>query len=195
VFEIVARAAVPRIASELRRVSESWLADKNTAEKGFSLGAFSEEYMAHFDCAVIRAQGVIVAFANLWPAPAGGELSIDLMRYDQAAPKAVMDALFAQLMLWGAENGYEWFQLGMAPLAGLEARALAPLWHKMGNLVYAHGENFYNFEGLRSYKEKFEPQWQPRYLACPGGWWNLSIALLDTSRLISGGVSGILTKK
>lgn len=82
----------------------------------------------------------------------------------------------------------------MAPLSGLEQRPLAPLWHKLGNLIFTHGENFYNFEGLRHYKEKFNPEWQPRYIACPGGWWQLPRALLDASRLISGGVGGILGK-
>ena len=194
-FSIAGRAEVPAILPELRRVSDSWLAEKSTAEKGFSLGSFSEDYIANFDCAVVRVNEVIVAFANLWTAPAAGELSIDLMRYDRQAPKGVMDYLFVELMLWGAANGYQSFNLGMAPLAGLEKRSLAPLWHKVGHLIFTHGENFYNFEGLRAYKDKFDPQWRPRYLACPNGWWHLPTALLDASRLISGGVTGILGKK
>lgn len=194
-FEVVPRAALASIMTDLRRVSDSWLADKSTAEKGFSLGSFSEDYIANFDCAVVRVNDMIVAFTNLWPAPASGELSVDLMRHDQQAPKGIMDYLFVELMLWGAANGYQSFNLGMAPLAGLEERPLAPLWHKVGHLIFTHAENFYNFEGLRSYKEKFDPDWQPRYLACPGGWWQLPGALVDASRLISGGVTGILGKQ
>ena len=89
-FEIVGRAAVPAILPELRAVSDAWLADKNTAEKRFSLGFFDERYLAHFDVGVVRHQGAVVAFANLWR---GGstELSVDLMRYNDAAPKGVMD--------------------------------------------------------------------------------------------------------
>jgi phosphatidylglycerol lysyltransferase len=194
VFQIVSRNDIGLVMADLRRVSDSWLADKSTTEKKFSLGYFSEDYLANFDCAVVRVANSIVAFANLWQAPSGGELSVDLMRYDQHAPKGVMDYLFVELMLWGTANNFRTFNLGMAPLSGLEQRPLAPLWHKIGHLVFTHGENFYNFEGLRNYKEKFNPQWQPRYLACPGGWLNLPRALLDTSRLISGGVSGILRK-
>jgi phosphatidylglycerol lysyltransferase len=193
-FSFVPQAEVPKISDALRRVSDSWLGEKSTAEKGFSLGAFSERYIENFDCAVVRMNGDIVAFANIWPARANGELSIDLMRYDLRAPKGIMDYLFVETMLWGTANGYRWFGLGMAPLAGLEQRPLAPLWHKLGNLIFHHAENFYNFEGLRKYKEKFDPQWQPRYLACPGGWLNLSAALFDSSRLISGGAAAILRK-
>ncbi len=78
-----------------------------------------------------------------------------------------MDFLFVELMLWGRAQGYRWFNLGMAPLSGLEAHRLAPAWHKVGRFIYRHGEDFYNFEGLRQYKEKFFPEWRPRYLAAP----------------------------
>ena len=135
-----------------------------------------------------------MAFANLWPTAATGELSVDLMRYDENAPKGIMDYLFVELMLWGAANGYQSFSLGMAPLSGMEQRALAPLWHKVGHLVFTHGESFYNFEGLRQYKEKFDPNWEPRYMACPAGLLSLPLALLDVSRLISGGMTKILGK-
>jgi phosphatidylglycerol lysyltransferase len=64
----------------------------------------------------------------------------------------------------------------------------------MGNLIFSHGESFYNFEGLRNYKQKFAPEWHPRYLACAGGWWALPVALLDASRLISGGMTHLLKK-
>lgn len=193
-FTVIPRAKVSSIVAELRGVSDSWLQDKSAAEKGFSLGAFSEQYIVNFDVAIVRVDNKIVAFANLWPAPAGGELSIDLMRYDEGAPKGIMDYLFVELMLWGREQGYQWFSLGMAPLSGLEQRALAPLWHKLGHLVFEHGESFYNFEGLRNYKEKFEPEWRSRYIACEGGVLSLPRALVDTSRLISGGVTRLLSK-
>jgi phosphatidylglycerol lysyltransferase len=44
----------------------------------------------------------------------------------------------------------------------------------------------YNFQGLRAYKEKFNPVWQPRYLAYPGGL-RLPRVLADVSALIAGG--------
>jgi phosphatidylglycerol lysyltransferase len=193
-FEVIPRADVPSIMEELRAISDRWLDDKSTGEKGFSLGSFSDEYMENFDCAVVKVGDKIVAFANLWPAAAGGEISIDLMRYDENAPKGTMDFLFTELLLWGSSHGYQWFNLGMAPLSGLEQRRFAPRWHRLGSLIYSHGESLYNFEGLRSYKEKFSPQWESRYLACPAGWVNLSLALVDASSLISGGVAKTLRR-
>ena len=193
-FEVVPREALASHFANLRRVSDTWLGERATAEKSFSLGAFDERYLANFDCALVRANGEVVAFANLWPAPAGGELSVDLMRYTAAAPKQVMDYLFIELMLWGKAQGYQWFSMGMAPLAGLEQHALATIWHKIGNLIFRYGEGFYNFEGLRHYKTKFHPVWRPRYLACPGGGLTLPRVLLDVAKLISGGIRQVFAK-
>ncbi len=192
-FEVVPRANVGAIMPELRAISTAWLGAKNTAEKRFSLGYFDERYLANFDVAVVRRAGVIVAFANILRAGADTELSVDLMRYNESAPKGVMDFLLVECMLWGKALHYQWFSLGMAPLSGLEEHALAPTWHKLGRMVQRYGEQFYPFEGLRKYKEKFLPVWRPRYLAAPGGLGTAG-ALLDVTSLISGGVSKVLTK-
>ena len=192
-FEVVPPEAVPALLPRLRQISDAWLEDKATAEKGFSLGSFSERYIAEFPVAIVRAEGDVVAFANLWPTATREELSVDLMRFGPDAPRGTMDYLFIKLMLWGRVEGYRWFNLGMAPLSGLENRALAPLWHRMGSFLFRHGESFYNFEGLRRYKEKFDPVWEPRYLASPGGL-HLPRVLLDVSTLISGGLKELISK-
>jgi phosphatidylglycerol lysyltransferase len=192
-FEVLAPAQVPPLLPRLRAISDAWLADKATAEKGFSLGAFGAAYLGEFPLAVIRAEGEVVAFANLWPTANREELSVDLMRFMPDAPRGSMDFLFIELMLWGRAGGYRWFNLGMAPLSGLENRALAPLWHRMGSFLARHGESFYNFDGLRRYKDKFDPVWEPRYLAAPGGL-ALPRVLLDVSTLISGGLKELVSK-
>jgi phosphatidylglycerol lysyltransferase len=192
-FQVVPAAGVAPLLPRLREVSDAWLADKATAEKSFSLGSFSERYMEEFPVAVVRSEGEIVAFANLWTTDAHEELSVDLMRFSPDAPRGAMDYLFIELMLWGRAQGYRWFNLGMAPLAGLENRALAPLWHRLGSFLYLHGESFYNSDGLRRFKSKFDPVWEPRYLASPGGL-RLPRVLLDVSTLISGGFKELITK-
>ncbi len=192
-LEVFPADRVAELLPELRRISDSWLAARSTREKGFSLGRFDESYLLNFPLAVVRQQGEIVAFANLWTGADHGELSIDLMRHSSKAPSGTMDFLFVSLMLWGKEAGYRCFDLGMAPLSGLENRPFAPLWNRIGAVLFQHGEQFYNFEGLRSYKEKFNPLWEPRYLACPGGL-ALPRILLNVAALISGGIKGVIAK-
>jgi len=192
-FAILEPEEAAPLLPELRDISDAWLADKGTREKGFSLGRFDPAYIRRFPIAVVRRGMRIVAFANVWRAGANAELSPDLMRYRPDAPEGVMEYLFIELMLWGAAQRYTWFNLGMAPLSGMEQRALAPLWNRFSALVFRHGEHFYNFQGLRQYKEKFDPEWSPRYLAAPGGL-ALPRVLADVATLISGGLTGVLAK-
>ena len=168
-FEIVSVEQVPSIIPRLGEISDAWLAEKNSSEKGFSLGFFDEEYLSRYPCVVIRQEERIIAFANVWLGANCFEFSIDLMRYEKSSLNGLMDYLFMELFLWGKANGYQWFNMGMAPLSGIASRPLAPMWNKAIGLLYHHGEHFYGFEGLRHYKDKFDPVWHPKYIASPGG--------------------------
>jgi phosphatidylglycerol lysyltransferase len=97
-------------------------------------------------------------------------------------------------MVWGKAHGYQRFSLGVAPLSGFERSPVAPLWSRFGSFLFEHGGAFYNFQGLRAYKEKFHPDWQPRYLVYPGGF-RLPQILADVSALVAGGYRKILLKR
>ncbi len=182
-LHIVAAAELGSVIDELAAVSDEWLSAKAQREKGFSLGHFDREYLRHFDVAVVTIDDRIVAFANLWLTASHGEASVDLMRHRADAPPGTMDFLLVNLVLWARERGYARFSLGMAPLSGIEDRRLAPAWAKAAAFIFRHGERFYGFRGLRTYKEKFAPRWEPRYIAGPGGI-GLLRSLRDLSRLI-----------
>lgn len=192
-FEIINREDILAHMDVLREISEEWLKEKNTREKGFSLGSFNETYLAYFSFATVKKDGAIVAFANIWESADNEELSVDLMRHRSDVPSGIMDYIFIELMEWGQDQGYRWFNLGMAPLSGIERRAQAPLWNKLASFIYQHGEYFYNFQGLRKYKDKFDPEWRPRYLACPGGL-AIPVVLANVTTLISGGWKGVVSK-
>jgi phosphatidylglycerol lysyltransferase len=192
-FSIISEENIPSVIPEFRRISDAWLARKNTREKRFSLGYFNENYLRNFPAAVVRKDGKMIAFANIWAGKNKEELSIDLMRYLPEAPRGIMDYLFVSLMLQGKQQGYRFFNLGMAPFSGLQDSSLAPLWNRLGAFVYRHGEHFYNFQGLRNYKDKFDPEWRSKYIAVPGGL-KLPRILTNIASLISGGWKGVVTK-
>ncbi len=191
VLSIVPAEEVPPLLPRLREISDSWLAEKNTREKRFSLGNFNESYLREFPLALVEQAGEIRAFANLWASAGREELSIDLMRQVPGSLGGIMDYLFVELMLWGKAEGYRWFNLGMVPFAGLEDRALSPLWNRLGARIFRHGEYFYNFQGLRQFKEHFDPRWEPKYLVSPGGF-VLPAVLANLAALISGGLRGVV---
>ncbi|RLK10339.1 bifunctional lysylphosphatidylglycerol flippase/synthetase MprF [Ruegeria conchae] len=190
-FEIIPKEQLAPVLPELRKISDHWLAQKAGEEKGFALGGFDDDYLSYFDHAVLRDEtGKIMAFANLFQGGNKSELSLDLMRYEPDSPSFVMDALFAEMMVWGSEQGFHRFSLGAAPFSGIENRQLASLWNRIGGFVYEHGEQFYHFEGLRAFKQKFDPEWSPNYLASPGGLAAPRI-LYEVNILISGGLRGL----
>lgn len=192
-FEVRPPSDVAALLPELAAVSTTWLREKRTREKGFSLGRFEPGYLAECPLALVRWQGRIVAFANLWCAAERAELSPDLMRFQRDAPASVMEYLFLRILLWAKDEGYTHLNLGMAPLAGLEARAAAPLWNRVGALAFRYGEQFYNFQGLRQFKSKFDPEWRPKYLVYPGGLM-LPRVLANVAGLVSGGITGVVAK-
>jgi phosphatidylglycerol lysyltransferase len=193
VFSVVPAADVPPLLPALRAISDAWLSAKKTREKRFSLGYFDETYLQEFPMAVVRTGGNIIAFSNIWEGAGREELSIDLMRQVPGIPHGIMEFLFVELMLWGKQRGYRRFNLGMVPLAGLEDRALAPLWNRLGAQIFRHGEHFYNFVGLRQFKEHFEPDWEPKYLVLPRGFL-LPRVIANLASLISGGLMGAIGK-
>jgi phosphatidylglycerol lysyltransferase len=183
-FEIVPAEGVAAIIDELEAVSDAWLATKGGKEKGFSLGFWSRPYVLRHDVAIVRHSERITAFANLWRGGGRREFTVDLMRHRPDAPPGTMDLLFIGLLSQAKSEGFRAFNLGMAPLSGLATHRLASLWSRIGAFLYRRGDRFYNFEGLRAFKNKFSPEWRPRYLAYPGGL-GLPKILMDVTGLIA----------
>ncbi|MET4684010.1 phosphatidylglycerol lysyltransferase [Brevundimonas faecalis] len=193
-FEVLAPGAVRPLEAELRAVSDAWLDHHNGSEKAFSLGRFDIDYLDRSPVAVAWEEGRIVAFANLLVGAQGEEAMIDLMRHDPEGPHGIMDYLFTRTAQWAREQGMARLDLGMAPLSGLENRRLAPVFARVGALVFEEGGAVYGFQGLRAYKAKFSPDWRPKFIAAPTTT-PLAMALLDVALLTSGGWLGLLGLK
>jgi phosphatidylglycerol lysyltransferase len=192
-FEVHRGSGIDAILPQLKGISDEWLSARGSREKGFSLGFWNERYLRSTTIVVVKRDEEIVAFANLWEGAEQDEVTVDLMRYTSRAPEGTMEYLFVRSMLWGRERGFAHFNLGMAPLSGLENRQLAPIWNRVGSLLFKHTENFYNFQGLRGFKQKFDPVWEPRYLASRGGL-ALPRILTNVSALVSRGLKGVISK-
>lgn len=174
----------------LRRISDDWLAAKKTREKGFSVGRFDPAWLDRSPLALVHQGGRTVAFANVLFAGNGRCATLDLMRHSGDAPPGTMEFLFSALMLHLKGDGVRTFSLGMAPLSGLAPERSRKLWDRFGALIYRHGGHFYNFEGLRAFKDKFDPDWRPRYLAAPSSLPPL-LPIADAARLINAGAKGL----
>lgn len=171
-FGVLSPDEVTAHMPRLKVISDGWLKEKSAKEKGFSMGFFDADYIKMTPVAVIRIDGEIMAFANLWPTVDKSVLGIDLMRYDPASPPSIMEYLFLRLIFHARDEGYRYFSLGMTPLGGFGGerggKPVSTPWHRIASLVYTYGSEVYNFDGLRAYKEKFKPQWRPSYVAVRG---------------------------
>ncbi|WP_395646056.1 phosphatidylglycerol lysyltransferase domain-containing protein [Terricaulis sp.] len=186
VFEMLAPPHAQALWDELRPVSDAWLAAHGGREKAFSLGAFNPDYLARAHIATARIHGRVIAFANIWLNAKKTRGAIDLMRFvPDAAPNGLMDFLFTEILLWAQSQHMTTFDLGMAPLAGLASEKYASLFARIGRLVHERGEQFYGFQGLRAFKGKFGPRWEPRYIAAPGTW-TMPIVLAEVAMLTNG---------
>jgi phosphatidylglycerol lysyltransferase len=186
-FRVMQPEEIDRRMGELADISDEWLRAKGVIERQFSIGFFDPPYMRRFPCAVVEtASGDrrLLAFANLLEGPAHQELSVDLMRYRTDGP-SVMDFLLLSVMLDGKERGYRRFNLGMAPLASVGEHRGARTGERLAGLLFRRGEHWYNFQGVRFYKQKFDPEWVPRYMAYQSAveW---PVALAHVSALIAG---------
>jgi phosphatidylglycerol lysyltransferase len=97
-----------------------------------------------------------------------------------------MEYLFTNLILAMKERGFRSLSLGAAPLAGVRPALLPSRWHRLASLIWKHGDRLYNFQGLRTFKGKFNPAWEPRYFAASGSFGPF-VALADAAVLIGAG--------
>lgn len=157
-----------RLLEQLQAISGSWLSQPGRQEWRFVAGSFNRAYLQQ--CALFVAYddaGRPLAFANQIPVYQPGWATIDLMRYGADAPSNIMDFLFMQIMLNLSGEGYEFFNMGLAPLSGLENAAAAE--ERLMHLVYRSPQPFLSLKGLRQFKAKFSPVWQPKFVAYSGG--------------------------
>jgi len=156
--------------NEVEVVSKAWLALPGRRERGFSLGQFDRAQLQEDDLFVMRnAAGTAVAFVNQIRSYAEGEVTIDMMRHREDAPSGAMDYLFAKLLTQLQAEGFKYFSLGLAALSGVGDSADDPIEEKALHQVYEHLNRFFSYKGLRSYKAKFDPVWEERFLVYEGG--------------------------
>lgn len=146
---------------ELAAVSSEWLTRSKRREQGFAMGYFDEAYLSECRLHLVRtASGQVAAFTNELPIFGGSRATVDLLRYrldqDGAMPFLLM-SLIEQL---SQEGNYKTFDLGFAPFAQLDSRAMQIIRALAGFRLAA--------AGLEQFKNKFRPEWTTNYIAYNG---------------------------
>ncbi len=157
------------LLNELRLISDEWLTTMHGSEKRFSLGWFDDDYIRSAPVGAVHTpEGWISAFVNLLPEYQLNDITIDLMRRRRETENGTMEFLFVSLFQWARAQGFHGFNLGLSSLSGLGQKPDDPAVERVMHWIYTHVNQFYNFKGLHEFKEKFHPDWSPRYLVYPG---------------------------
>jgi phosphatidylglycerol lysyltransferase len=172
------------LLDQLREISDQWLQGKS--EKGFSLGFFNEHYLNLSPLGLVRDRtGKVIAFASLMPKyDKNKTISVDLLRFSPDAPQEVTDFLLLQLFESTNKRGYEYFNLGMAPLANVGLSKYSFLGEKIASQIFTHGGYLNQFQGLKKFKEKYADGWEAKFLAYRKKT-SLPITMIQISLLIS----------
>lgn len=184
-FEILSPERPYKERCELKYISERWLANRRSGERGFSVAAYEPGFVSAQSAAVSYQHGKPLAFATFMTTDLQDEATIGLLRQLPDAPVYTMEFIFTRLALELKTRQLKMLSLGMAPLAGIRKKPLSSRWHLIAALLWEHGSPIYNFRGLRSFKNKFRPVWEPRYLAASGAAGPF-ISLADVAMLASG---------
>lgn len=170
-FEVLRPPHHQAVISRVHEVSDQWLARGNHVERGYAMGYFSEQYMSICELAVARdAAGTIQGFLNLIPAEFDKEeATYDLLRSSNKSLSNVNDFLLTNLCQSLLEYGYKRINMGLCPLVGLEGDQKKGLVGNFLSFAYANGDRFYSFSGLYRFKNKYLPEWKPRYVVYKGG--------------------------
>ena len=156
------------LLDKLKIISDEWLNEMQGSEKQFSLGWFDYDYLRNCEIATVEGNsGEIIAFTNIIPEYQLNEITVDLMRKRQETEHGVMEFLFISLFQHYKELNYDSFNLGLSALSGLKENPESPRLEGGLDYLYQHLNRFYNFQGLRGFKSKFNPRWESRYLIYP----------------------------
>ena len=79
-----------------------------------------------------------------------------------------MEFLFIRMLQWAKEKGYDTFSLGLSAIVGVGEKSDDPRVEQALHTISEYVSRFYNFKGLHNFKDKFHPQWEPRYLVYQG---------------------------
>ncbi len=162
--EVLAPPHSPALIVALREISDEWLARGGHRERTFTLGYFDEALLQTCEIMVARTPGGSpVGFANIIPSYRSRTANFDMVRY-RREPGGVADFLYVSLIRHFRRLGYAGMNLGLAPFSGITKGGVSSPAERAMRLLYERGDFLFRYKGLREFKEKFAPAWEPRYL-------------------------------
>jgi hypothetical protein len=142
--------------AQMNLISEAWRGRR--PELSFTYGRLRDIPNDAWVGVAIANGGRVEAFSTWRPLPAGPGMVLDLIRRRKDSTPGVVELLVVEAVELARSQGMDWLSLGSVT----EGRDL-PRWLR---LVLASAAAC-GGSGLTSFKAKFRPRWEDRYLALP----------------------------
>lgn len=158
------------VRAQVRSISEEWVGDKGMPEMGFTLGGTEESLDSEVRVALaLDTEGSIHGVLSWLPVYAGdGRIrgwTLDVMRRRNDGFGPVIEYLIGCSALAFKKEGAEFASLSGAPLtrsdAGAELEQVDKVLDSLGKAI----EPYYGFRSLHNFKKKFNPRYEPVYIA------------------------------
>lgn len=151
------------LLQKLNYVSDNWLKSTGRDELVFSQGMFDWDRLKNQTIITIENQDEqVFAFLNIIPNYAPEEATYDLIRKIEDAPGGMVDCLIVALINYSKGSGCKYLNMGLAPLSGIQNGRDLP--EKTIKFAYEKLQQFKHYQGLRDFKDKFNPTWHNKYL-------------------------------
>lgn len=157
------------VRTQVRAISEEWVGDKGLPEMGFTLGSVEEAMDPAVRVALaVDPDGNVHGVLSWLPVygPGGGVAgwTLDIMRRRTDGFGPVVEYLIASSAVAFKDEGAQFISLSGAPLARTGDFDPEPL-DKLLDALGAALEPYYGFRSLHTFKKKFNPRYEPVYLA------------------------------
>jgi phosphatidylglycerol lysyltransferase len=153
-----------KLAPSLVEIDRQWSAAAGPP-MGFTIGQFDSSELDSVAIAVATdADGHAIAFATFRPTGSDGGWVLDLLRRAPGGIPGALEGCLAEAAAGFRASGAPTLSLGLAPLAFLDD-ASAVLEERALVRASTLAKSFYDVRGLAFFKSKFDPRWEPRYVA------------------------------
>ena len=156
-----------KMRREIQELHANTIKQKNMRRLTFSIEFYPLPFEPNGYLALAHnSTGQLEAALSFLPYENGQKLALDMILRKPDSINGVVDTLIAESMTFFSQKNIQEVSLGLVTLASTKPDQVTPkLMQKGRTILFKHFNQFYNYRSLFMFKEKFKPEWQPRYIA------------------------------
>ncbi len=185
-----------KVSLDLKIMHASWIKSKKISGLTFSVDFFPlpKEPYAYLLTTYTKDNKMQAAF-SFFPFDNKQGYALDLMLRGQTSINGIMEASIAEAVRFFKELHVVNLSLGVAPLADANPQEERGLLNKTTTFLFNNFNQFYNYQSLFKFKDKFAPNWESRYLSYKSGMKLIPISLSIVKVHTKSSLIGTVLKK